>query len=193
MAEPGEPLSERELDVLRCLAKGSSNKDIAADLTISENTVKVHLRNIYTKLVVSSRTEATTAAIQQGYIVLPGQEDTADLSGVPLVEDQSSANGGSAGTLEIRAPGAEQRMDRADVVSSGHGNRLLATRRIGLAIGAVLLLLLAVMFGRQFLAPGLEPATEEPFAETALGDTRWLVSRPLPKARANMAVASFGL
>ena len=49
MAELGELLSDRELEVLQCVIDGAGNKEIAATLIISENTVKVHLRNIYTK------------------------------------------------------------------------------------------------------------------------------------------------
>ena len=72
MAEKGEALSDRELEVLQCVIDGAGNKEIAATLVISENTVKVHLRNIYTKLDVNSRTEATTAALQQGLVTLEG-------------------------------------------------------------------------------------------------------------------------
>ncbi len=43
-------LSEREIEILQLLAKGKSNKDIAGDLFISANTVKVHVRNIFAKL-----------------------------------------------------------------------------------------------------------------------------------------------
>lgn len=68
MADYGEPLSQRELDVLRELACGASNKEIGNNLTISANTVKVHLRNLFTKLGVSSRTEAVVIALQWGIL-----------------------------------------------------------------------------------------------------------------------------
>jgi LuxR family maltose regulon positive regulatory protein len=59
---PVEPLSERELQVLRLLAAGSSNPEIAAQLYISLNTVKSHLKNIYGKLGVTRRGQATARA-----------------------------------------------------------------------------------------------------------------------------------
>src|SRR5512143_746259 len=65
-------LSERELEILKLLATGLSNKEIASQLFLSVNTVKVHLRNIFAKLGVQSRTEATLIAIQQGYMAVPG-------------------------------------------------------------------------------------------------------------------------
>lgn len=66
----GEPLSGRELEVLRLVANGSSNKEIAASLYISEATVKTHLIHIYRKLDVESRTAAVTAAIERGFLGL---------------------------------------------------------------------------------------------------------------------------
>jgi LuxR family maltose regulon positive regulatory protein len=59
-----EPLSERELRVLRLVAAGLSNRDIAEALYISVNTVKTHLQRIYEKLGVSSRTAAATKALE---------------------------------------------------------------------------------------------------------------------------------
>ena len=65
-----EPLTTREVDVLKELAKGLANKEIADTLNISEHTVKDHLKNILGKLHVADRTEAVTTAIQRGIIHL---------------------------------------------------------------------------------------------------------------------------
>ena len=65
-----ETLTGRELGVLTLLARGKSNKEIGANLFISETTVKGHLRNIFTKLNVLSRTEAVTVASRRGLVQL---------------------------------------------------------------------------------------------------------------------------
>lgn len=66
----GETLTSRELEVLTLLAQGHSNKDIGARLAIGETTVKSHLRSIFSKLQVLSRTEAITVASRRGLIRL---------------------------------------------------------------------------------------------------------------------------
>ena len=65
-----EELTARELDVLRHLARGLANKEIADALNISEYTVKDHLKHILGKLGAADRTEAVTSAIQRGIIHL---------------------------------------------------------------------------------------------------------------------------
>jgi two-component system NarL family response regulator len=66
----GEALTGREIDVLKRLARGRSNKEIGTDLFISETTVKTHVRSIFSKLSVMSRTEAIAAANRRGLIQL---------------------------------------------------------------------------------------------------------------------------
>jgi DNA-binding NarL/FixJ family response regulator len=61
-------LTERELEVLRLVVRGSSNPQIADELCISINTVKVHLRNILEKLQVKNRAEAAALAVGQGLL-----------------------------------------------------------------------------------------------------------------------------
>jgi DNA-binding NarL/FixJ family response regulator len=76
IAEPGgDELSARELEVLRLLVAGASNKAIAAQLNLSENTIKTHLSHIFGKLRVQSRAEAVAAALQRGLVPLDRARD----------------------------------------------------------------------------------------------------------------------
>ncbi|HEY3344063.1 MAG TPA: response regulator transcription factor [Anaerolineaceae bacterium] len=70
-----ESLTEREMEVLRQAALGRSNKAIAGALSISPQTVQVHLRNIFGKLGVSSRSEATALGLSRGWIRLEMEDE----------------------------------------------------------------------------------------------------------------------
>jgi NarL family two-component system response regulator LiaR len=61
-----DPLTEREVEVLRLVAQGLSNDDIAAKLVVSERTVRTHVSNILDKLHLANRTQATLYALKQG-------------------------------------------------------------------------------------------------------------------------------
>jgi DNA-binding NarL/FixJ family response regulator len=67
---PRNALSTRELEVLQLIAKGLRNKEIGAALDIAEDTVKIHIKNIFGKLEVIDRTQAVVMASQRGFIQL---------------------------------------------------------------------------------------------------------------------------
>ncbi|MDT8305939.1 MAG: kelch repeat-containing protein [Anaerolineae bacterium] len=190
MPELGEPLSDRELDVLQCLAEGASNREIAQLLSISPNTVKVHVRNIYTKLGVGSRTEATTVALQQGAVSIPGIEVDAEPE-----EEEAGADEAAPEEASARGEGVTEVPARRP-------------RPLGwIAAGLLVLVVIGVLaLGRPLwgdvaateeatpageVAPTTAP-TAEPFSETSLSEN-WLLSRAMDTGRAGMAVASVGL
>ena len=70
---PVEQLTRRELDVLRCVAQGMSNEEIAQELTISVNTVSSHIAHMLDKLNLSNRTQAALYAVEIG-LVTPGTQ-----------------------------------------------------------------------------------------------------------------------
>ena len=83
MSFDDNPLSKREQEILTLVARGLTNQEIARDLVISHNTVKVHLRNIFAKLEVVSRTEAIVKAAQAGWIDVAGIEEQTTEEAVP--------------------------------------------------------------------------------------------------------------
>jgi DNA-binding NarL/FixJ family response regulator len=67
-------LTSRELEVLRLVGAGKANKEIAADLVISERTARTHVSNVLRKIGVSSRTQAAVLAVREGLVVAPDAE-----------------------------------------------------------------------------------------------------------------------
>lgn len=196
MAELGEPLSERELDVLKCIVEGASNREVALQLSISPNTVKVHIRNIFTKLGVSSRTEATTAALQQGLVTLPGIETTAEAAPPPL-EDSSPLSGDDlADDEEDLLAEPPLPVTPAEPPPAGTRPRWWVWVGAGLSLVFVVIIGLVLLLGSDALSalqptPAVTP-TAERFVETPLAES-WSLSRPMPQVRANMASAAVGL
>jgi len=179
MAELGEPLSVRELDVLGCIVNGAANKDVAAELHISQNTVKVHLRNIYTKLGASSRTEAVTTALQQGLVVIPGVEEPAVTP--PTITPESSN-------------------DNPPETAPSSPTTEPESRKWPLYSGVILLVLLGAALAAYLGAQAFNQTANRPlsptptlFPEEAIGQSQWFTTRPLTTPLSDMAVASVGL
>jgi DNA-binding CsgD family transcriptional regulator len=102
-------ISEREREILKLVATGATNQQIAQQLSISINTVKVHLRNIFSKLGVVSRTEATLYAVRMGLVdVERGGAPTAVADGDPEYDPEADADDPPVGAVTTAPPPIER-------------------------------------------------------------------------------------
>jgi len=176
-------LSERELEVLKLVSTGATNQQIARDLVISPNTVKVHLRNIFEKLGVQSRTEATMEAVRRGWVTVPGE----------MYAPVQAVSGGEA-EPELPPIPLPELMPHAPVRHP--------VARWQYVVG--LLALLIVVLG--IVAPSWQRTSSEAATLTAFSDLgraqspaperiatqRWNAGAPLPGQRSRLALASDG-
>jgi DNA-binding CsgD family transcriptional regulator len=189
------PLSDREREVLDLVATGATNQQIARELVISPNTVKVHLRNIFEKLGVQSRTEATTEAIRRGLVsVAPGGGNSEVLPPeLFTVSEQASARGN--GVDGVAAPVSEPVLDWLPE----HRERrpVAGWQRIYTVVALVLVLVGA-------LAPGWWQARSQAAPATLFSDAgrpagvspqrvevaRWSAGAALPQGRSRLALVA---
>lgn len=163
------PLSKRELEVLEMVATGASNQQIARQLVISVNTVKVHLRNIFEKLEVQSRTEAILRAIQEGWIVVDEAAEPGEDNLPPL----------KTYLLNPQAPALLNRWQQI---------YLLAALALALLVMTLPLIPQAVPRARPNL-PVIyaQPPTPAPVAANS---TAWVAQAPMPTQRASLALVT---
>jgi DNA-binding CsgD family transcriptional regulator/N-acetylneuraminic acid mutarotase len=166
MSHNPEELSERELEILRLVATGASNKVIASQLYISANTVKVHLRNIFTKIGASSRTEAAMYAVNQGLV--PGAAEGA--------EDQTGSSIAEPALVEDMPP------------KSGRGARGFSWSVIILVIVLLLSVAAIAAFTLSRQSTVLQTRT---VADPTLVASPWQLEEPMPSARFGLAAVVY--
>jgi DNA-binding CsgD family transcriptional regulator/N-acetylneuraminic acid mutarotase len=171
--QPSIELSERELQVLQLVVTGASNQEIARKLVISINTVKVHLRNIFNKLEVQSRTEATLRAIKEGLVTVTEEQVEA------AEADEASTPALRTHLIEAAPPLVLPRWRQVYLVAS-----LL----FALMVASLPLIPSESAGTNTELLPSIYrlPATPAPPATSS----RWRNHAPLPSARAGLALVA---
>lgn len=170
----GAELSEREHEILRLVATGASNKEIAQKLVISPNTVKVHLRNIFAKINVASRTEATLFAIQHGYVRVP----------TPARAVESAPDRAPPLAAEV-GPVVPSEAVQPLPPATPEGLKLTRTPGMWVVAGLLVALVVGVLAWRAAATPA------SPTPELLPTPVRWLERAPLPTARSGLAAAVY--
>jgi DNA-binding CsgD family transcriptional regulator len=186
-------LSDREQEILRLVATGASNKEIALKLLISPNTVKVHLRNIFAKIGVVSRTEATLYAIRHGIATAPARlpaGSNGDGSGLP--DGNPTPTALPAVSL---APFSISSADDGKVNSNGSlaaAPTSLRWRRLTIITGvsALVIVLVVVALGAASRLGQAAPKAT-PSANLATAENRWQAKAALPENVKSMAAAVY--
>ena len=172
-------LSERELGILKLVATGASNKEIAQKLFISSNTVKVHLRNIFAKIGVNSRTEAAMYAVRTGLVVHPPSQVASEASDETL----------SGGNDKIQASEA---IPLSGVVVPTGSTRALRLAPYILIVGLIGLIFLGLRLSPSLALFAPPTSTFPPPQLTPTPIPHWKNISSLPSPRSDPALVAYG-
>ncbi len=197
------PISEREREILRLVATGATNQQIAVALNISVNTVKVHLRNIFAKIGVESRTEATVYAIRAG-IVSVGETGMADAvestpeSDAPASPITPSAPPSLPDDRLPEAPVAASAPDVTPVAAPGSEPiaqpALFRSRFVPWLIGLIGLIALVAIIAFSLRLLSAPPTVTSATPATLEGAVqRWFTRQPLSEPRDDFALTGYDL
>jgi DNA-binding CsgD family transcriptional regulator len=161
---PRPPLSETELEILRLVATGATNREIARERSISEATVKKHITNINTKLGTANRTEAMRRALELGLVTV----------GTPGPAPQRDTE--AARRLATELERARRR-----------------SRRLALWIAAAVIIVIAAAFSLayDYMGPHATPTPTAAPRPSSTQSPPWLVGVDLPRPLTGAACASF--
>jgi DNA-binding CsgD family transcriptional regulator len=173
-------LSERELEILRLVATGASNKEIARKLVISLNTVKVHVRNIFAKIGVLSRTEATIYAIQTGVVPQPGGTVTGEANTQSQTTDTQ---------LFIKTTDEIQQYISHSEPDQRTDRKRLTFQRFILVFFVLVVAVLAA--GYLIPLPGLSLLAGRGSTTNIEPLPRWQTRTPMPVGKAKVALATY--
>ena len=172
--KPNE-LSDRELDILKLVATGASNKEIASQLFISMNTVKVHLRNIFGKIGATSRTEAAMYAVRLGLVETTSSQVS--------VEEEFLIDQDYPGILQRHSGTTSQELT---LPKSQYNFRRIFPYLV--LFGGLLALFLLMMY---FDNPGIINLANSTLAPTSTPRIQWFQLPGLPIPRWGLAVTNY--
>lgn len=162
-------LSEREREILYLVATGASNKVIASTLYISPNTVKVHLKNIFAKIGVASRTEAAMYAVNAGLLTPESNGQIGNQPSEDEIQQLDEVPGNSVQTQAIRSRWAR--------------------RWLWIAIGSLIVLFGLGLILRPFFPRQISGQQTAPAVTGSL--PRWQTKSPMPTGRFGLGVAVY--